>query len=556
MEVGPSAASYGNSNGYRREPFNNRGPRGGGGGGGGSRNNDHRKRRKIEKQQKKVAEGGEGSAEEVLLIDVQKLLAQAQEAKENTVEELEEPTEKQSEVEGSEGKPEDRKILPEIYTVLNLTIEELSSTGDGLAYSPEKDHIYVVPFTLPGDVVEAKIYKHLECFSYSMTDLVKVLTPGEKRDDSLIGCKYFAQCSGCQFQMLPYQEQLLHKRRVIEKAYKNFSGLDPAVVPEIGPTWGSPLTMGYRTKLTPHFDLPRRFRAEGAPPPPIGFQKKGTRHVLDIEDCPIGTPALREGLAKSRADVIEHIDTYKRGATLLLRESTVRKPKEGAEPTSPGAPVLADYEEEKQCITNSKKVIIEYVGKYKFESPAGTFFQNNNSILEEFTTYVRDNLHLPIPSITGSPTTPKYLVDAYCGSGLFTVTCGNTFEKVIGVDVSAESIFFAYRNATSNKIRNAEFVDGQAEKIFERITFPGEETAVVIDPPRKGSDKVFLNQLLDLGPRRIVYVSCNVHTQARDLGYLLSHEKGKGYRIDSIRGFDFFPQTHHVESVAVLTKIT
>lgn len=126
---------------------------------------------------------------------------------------------------------------------------------------------------------------------------------------------------------------------------------------------------------------------------------------------------------------------------------------------------------------------------------------------------------------------------------------------MIGVDVSDDGVKHAIKNAQANNISNASFVVGNAEEIFKDIKFPGAQTSIIIDPPRKGSDKAFLNQLLDFAPKRIIYISCNVHTQARDIGYLLQHEKGVGYKIDSVRGFDFFPQTHHVESCAVLTRV-
>jgi len=121
------------------------------------------------------------------------------------------------------------------------------------------------------------------------------------------------------------------------------------------------------------------------------------------------------------------------------------------------------------------------------------------------------------------------------------------------VDIAADSIAYASSNAAANNINNARFITGNAERIFESIDFPGAETSVIIDPPRKGCDKLFLDQLLQFKPKRVVYVSCNVHTQARDLGYILNGG-GSGYRVDEIRGFDFFPQTHHVEGVAVLTR--
>lgn len=272
--------------------------------------------------------------------------------------------------------------LPEYQSTLELTIAELTSTGDGIAVYDNR--IYCVPYTLPGDKVEVKVKNHQD--THSMAELIKVITPSPNRDDSLIGCKYFASCSGCQFQMLPYEKQLEHKRRVVQKAFINFSDLPTELIPEILPTMGSPLQYGYRTKLTPHFNGPRKggFKP-GYPPPSIGFLSKMGGYTLDIEDCPIGTDTLREGLKNQREWVKNNLHTYKRGATLLLRESTSRVPVE--EPMEDGG---KKYVETKEYITNSSERSIEYFGDFKFDSPAGSFFQNNNSILESVCI---DSLH-------------------------------------------------------------------------------------------------------------------------------------------------------------------
>jgi tRNA (uracil-5-)-methyltransferase len=302
-------------------------------------------------------------------------------------------------------------------------------------------------------------------------------------------------------------------------------------VPEIEPTVGSPLQFEYRTKLTPHFDVPRGGLKT---PPTIGFGQRGRKAVVDIEECAIGTNVLNSGLTAERAKVLDTYQRYKKGATLLLRES------------------LETLESEKRkCITSTKATIYEKVGKYRFEYPAGHFFQNNNSILPLVTDYVRENIILPA---TGKP--PKYLVDTYCGSGLFAVTCAGDAESVIGVEISKESVQYAERNATLNNLKNATFIVGQAERIFEQVKNNPSETSIIIDPPRRGCDKAFLDQLLDFKPSKVVYVSCNVHSQARDIEYILTSDQGKDYSVESIRGFDFFPQTHHVESVAVLSLAT
>ncbi|KAK9467861.1 S-adenosyl-L-methionine-dependent methyltransferase [Lipomyces arxii] len=426
--------------------------------------------------------------------------------------------------------------LPEFREV-EVKIMRLSSTGDGVGVHEgmegEKE-IVVVPFALPGDVVTAKIYKKLA--SHSMADFVRLVSAGDSRDDSLVRCKYFSKCAGCQLQMMPYADQLQHKREVILRAYANFCDVAAGILPEIGNTIGSPLEYGYRTKLTPHFDVPRRGHVPNETP--IGFTQKGRSFVLDIEECPIGTPAINEAYKSERTKVSEKIQTYKRGATLLFRESVFKD--EGG--------VLKNS----VCL-DSKDIVTDYVNEYTFRYPAGDFFQCNSSVLPQVTEFVNSQLQMEYVNPEGTSLAPKHLVDAYCGSGLFSIACSKSVEEVIGVEISANSVKWATENAKDNAILNAQFVLGDAAVIFKKIRTPAKETSMILDPPRKGCDDNFLNQLLDYQPRRIVYVSCNVHTQARDLKYILTDPRGLKYTVDSIRGFDFFPQTHHVESVAVLT---
>lgn len=315
-------------------------------------------KKKQRTKKKKVAPMKEGGAEEVLDHDIKTLLSSLNISEADAEAAAEEPTESSP-------------------ATLELTITELSSVGDGLAVHGNR--VYVVPFTLPGDKVEAKIKYHNG--THIIAESVKIITPSPDRDDSLVGCKYFSICSGCQFQMLPYEKQLEHKRRVVQKAFANFSNLPANLLPEVLGTMGSPLQYGYRTKLTPHFNVPRKggFKPD-QPPPKIGFNAKVGKYVLDIEDCPIGTSTVREGMKSQRAWVKENLHTFKRGATLLLRESTERVPIEKAEE---GA-MKEDgekYVEKKTCITDSNERSVEWFGDFRFDSPAGSFFQNNNSIL-------------------------------------------------------------------------------------------------------------------------------------------------------------------------------
>lgn len=579
----------------------------------------------------------EGSSEEVLLADVKNLLSAHTES-------LEEHSDVQDRQNVAEGKP--RYSRPERFSELVVKISELSSTGDGLALADTSDHVYVVPFSLPGEVVKVKL---VNCFSrdhYTLTDFISVVEPAPNRNDGLVKCPYFARCSGCQFQMLPYAEQLVHKKMIIEKAYRNLSSLPPELIPAIGDTIGSPLQYGYRTKLTPHFDGPPGVMSRKArraheiikwnEVPPIGFMQKGTRKTIDIEDCPIGTDVVRLGLKLERKRVADDISIFRKGATLLLRESTKRVPrsKDGDKPRAPTkaeqesidvaneraetqvngtiepepqplvwvptpeteAKEPMPYTEEKACVTDQTAISTEFVDDYIFTNPAGSFFQNNNSILPTFTAYIREHIlgspsttkpsnlsrettpdknsrksSSPPPASAGEARPITNLIDAYCGSGLFSITLSPLFTNTLGIDIAGASIRAAHANALVNDVQNADFMTADATEIFAAVVFPPDETVVVIDPSRKGCDEGFLRQLLSYAPKRVCYVSCNVHTQARDVGLLVQgmgveREAPKGggawlerretrYRLESLRGFDFFPQTGHVEGVAMLVRV-
>ncbi|KAK1772371.1 putative trna (uracil-5-)-methyltransferase [Phialemonium atrogriseum] len=545
------------------------------------------KPKKFKKRKQKPVQ--EGSAEEVLLTDIQSLLA-SQKISDG---EQEESTEQ------NEAQP-----LPEPGSEIDVEVIELSSTGDGLAKQKGSDRIYAVPFSVPGDTVRVKVYRHLDEQGYTVADFISVTKASPLRDNSRIQCQYFGRCSGCQFQMLEYPEQLKLKKRIVEKAFKNFSQLPPELVPAIQETIGSPLQYGYRTKLTPHFDGPPGMRRRGPRKaldhmPPIGFTPKGSTKVLDIEDCPIGTDAVRKGMKMERERMAVEYGKYERGATLLLRENTQRVPKSSSQGNSTTTSTAPDdipsdsvkvetdsYTDYKTCITDNNATTTEYIDDFVFTNPAGAFFQNNSSILPPFTDYIRQHILPPPPSTTATPPKPiKYLIDAYSGSGLFTITLSSLFTGgSTGIDIADKSIAFARRNATLNGLDEAQcrFIAADAPELFRSVSaYDPDETVVVLDPPRKGCDAGFLRQLLSFAPRRVVYVSCNVHTQARDVGVLVRGEvggaeegkngsglgeegegegegkkqKGARYEIESLRGFDFFPQTGHVEGVAILNRV-
>lgn len=434
--------------------------------------------------------------------------------------------------------------------------------------------VVMVPFALPGERVRVRIFRNHK--NYSEADLVAVVRPAPERIAPR--CPLFGTCGGCQYQNLSYAEQLKWKQRHVAELLRYMAKLEfpvNAVIP-------SPCEFGYRSKITPHFECGLRYaecgsdntatgelssvgpelaQAAKAPAPdtgasklapydnppstttgsaaplpgtqnpkpetaapqapfPIGFLKASSRFSLvDVPQCPIATdainaalPALRDGIrAKAAAG------GYQRGATVLLRHSL-----EGV-------------------TTNYEATITEEVEGLKLRFLARDFFQNNPFILPAFTGYVREQA-----AASGA----RFLVDAYCGSGLFALTAARRFERVAGVEISETSVRWATENAAANGIANATFLASDAAAIFAGLDFPAAETAVVIDPPRKGCDEAFLRQLVAFGPRAIVYVSCDPATQMRDLALL----QPAGYALTAVQPFDLFPQTRHLECVITLRK--
>ena len=396
---------------------------------------------------------------------------------------------------------------------IELEIATLTNLGAGLGRvplpaaggEPSGGWVVMVPFTLPGERVRARVFRNHKNFSEA--DLVAVLAPSPHRVAP--GCPLFGTCGGCQYQHLDYAQQLEWKRRQVAELLQHMAGVEFPVAPVVP----SPREFGYRSKLTPHFNPPR----PGAPFP-IGFLRQGTRFdLVDVPRCPIATEAINARLAGVRADVQARRDTFTRGATLLLREAS-------------GA-VTTDYD----------AVIVETVGDLKLHFLARDFFQNNPFILPAFTGYVRAQA-----AASGA----RRLVDAYCGSGLFALTAAPAFDEVAGVEISESSVRFARENAAANGIANATFLAADAAAIFAGLAFPPADTVVIIDPPRKGCDEPFLQQLFAFGPRAVVYVSCDPATQMRDLRLFLA----AGYTLAAAQPFDLFPQTRHLECVLTLVR--
>jgi tRNA/tmRNA/rRNA uracil-C5-methylase (TrmA/RlmC/RlmD family) len=299
-------------------------------------------------------------------------------------------------------------------------------------------------------------------------------------------CPYFGECGGCQYQHLDYATQLEVKRKQIADLFRRVGKLDPALV---RPVIGCPQPYHYRNRI-----MIRSQWNKPAQKLDIGYLRWDCGLVVDITQCPIAEPALNEEILRVRAN-----PPPKGGIKVVLR-----------------------------------------VPAENWDVPRDSFFQNNFFLLPQLVEAARDCLR---------DSGAKYLIDVYCGVGFFGISLGDAVEKFIGVEIDKPAIKAARNNLVRHQRTNGEFVMGDAQELMPQLLekFPAHETAVILDPPRTGVPRSALEQLRQVRPKQIIYVSCHPATLARDLNVL--REDGV-FEVRSVVPLDMFPQTQHVECVA------
>ena len=383
-----------------------------------------------------------------------------------------------------------------------LEIEIQTLTNEGRGIGRHNNWTIMVPFVIPGETVRVRIYRNHK--NYSEADLVEVLKPSPQRIEAR--CPLFGQCGGCQYQHMAYETQLHWKQQQVADCMERIGKVKTTVNPVVP----SEKTYAYRTKLTPHFE--RR----GAHCP-SGFLENGSRKIVDVPQCLIASEAINAHLPEIRKEVQQ---SDARNGTLLLREDA-----SGVQ-------------------TNFKATCETIVQGLRFQFIAGSFFQNNPYILDAILNFLKKYLQ--------EKTDIKYLVDTYCGVGVFGICLAKQVERFLGIEIDEKAIVLAQKNLTENSLTNGAFVSGDATTIFKDVNFPADQSLIIMDPPRKGTSEDFLKQLLAYNPKVIAYISCAPDTQARDLHRLLS--LAPHYTCKCIQPFDMFPQTKHMECVAILER--
>lgn len=396
------------------------------------------------------------------------------------------------------------KFKYQIGEHLDVEIKKIVPQGHGLAFA--EDLTVFVPLAAVGDKVRVRIEQIKGKIAFAEIEAVLAASP-ERIEPP---CPYFGACGGCNMQQMNYAEQIRAKADIVNDSLRRIGKIVPEVPIDI---IESPEPFGYRSRAMWHVDT-RGGR--------VGYYRRNTRDLVDIEQCLVLAPELNETLKELR----EGLAPERFFAERVSIEAAVGS--DGS--VSVFSPELPEP-------TNDISVS---AGGETFFYSARNFFQGNRYLVDKM-------IELAVGGTKG-----RLALDLYCGVGLFTLPLARRFEHVIGVEGSERAIEYAERNRESARLDN---VDLYAETVADylasgEIEEAGRPSLILLDPPRAGTEKAVIAGIIELSPTEISYVSCEPAGLARDLRKLID----AGYSIVSITALDLFPQTHHVETIVRLVR--
>ena len=455
----------------------------------------------------------------------------------------------------------------------NLLVSGYAAEGKALARVEGK--VIFIEGAVPGDVVDVLITKNKKDWAEGKTTKIKEYS--EERVQPF--CVHFGICGGCKWQMLPYEKQLEYKEQEVRDVLKRIGKIDTSVLPIIG----SEKTIHYRNKIEFTFSnkkylTPNEFEDLGKddwPGGALGFHvPKLYDKIIDIHECflmddmnNIIRNTLRDYAQKNNLsfyDVKEHKGFLR---NVIIRNCTTgelmvnlffgNEDKKQIEKIGnyilekiPSITTLLytinqkwndSMEKLDPKIFSGKGFVVEKLGNFNFKISPKSFFQTNTKQAEVLYNVVKD-----FAGLTGVET----VYDLYCGTGSIGIFLSDKAGKIIGVDVIEDAIKDAKENAAFNNLKTADFFCGDVIEIcnYNFFALHGNPDVVIVDPPRAGLHNKLVTKLLEISSPKIIYVSCNVATQARDLQMM-----SEKYIVEKIQPVDMFPHTHHIESVALLT---
>lgn len=457
----------------------------------------------------------------------------------------------------------------------HIKVLDAGAKGVSVAKAPDGKVIFI-PNVVPGDVVDVQTFKKRKSFYEGKA--VKFHEYSEHRVEPI--CEHFGVCGGCKWQNMKYSQQLYYKQNEVKN---HLQRIGKVALPEFEPILGSEKKFFYRNKMEFSFSNSRWLTEQEIEQTEtlenrnaLGFHiPKMWDKILDIQKCHLQEDPSNAIRNEVRDFANAHGLTFfnPRAHEGLLRTLMLRTASTGEimvliqffENDKANRELLLDHLYEKfpqitslQYVVNNKAndtlydtdiklykgrdYILEEMEGLKFSINAKSFYQTNSDQAYELYKITRD-----FAGLTGD----EIVYDLYTGTGTIAQFVSKKAKKVIGVESVPEAIADAKENAKRNKITNCDFFVGDMKVVFNEnfIAQHGHPDVIITDPPRDGMHAAVIDQILKIAPNKIVYVSCNSATQARDLALM-----DETYKVTRVRPVDMFPQTHHVENVVLLEK--
>ena len=456
-----------------------------------------------------------------------------------------------------------------------VEVVDAGAKGKSVAKAPDGRVIFLSN-AVPGDIVDIRTHKKRKAYFEGVA--THFHTHSEKR--AVPVCEHFGTCGGCKWQHMSYKHQLFYKQREVENNLKRIGGL---TLPGISPILGSKKQYFYRNKMEFSFSDSRWLSEEEILSDAtienrnaLGFHIPGMwDKILDIRKCHLQeapsnairlavksfaedrgmtffNPKKQQGMLRTLMIrtattgeimvVLQFFEDRREQRELLLRHLVEKFPEISSLQyvinTKANDTI---YDQEVVCFSGNDHIVEEMEG-LKFKINAKSFYQTNSEQAYELYKITRD-----FAGLTGK----ELVYDLYTGTGTIAQFVAKKAKKVVGIEAVPEAIADARENAQNNGIDNVAFFVGDMKTVLDHqfIALHGRPDVIVTDPPRDGMHKKVVEQLLNIAPEKIVYVSCNSATQARDLALM-----DTSYQAVGVQPVDMFPQTHHVENVVLLQK--
>lgn len=440
-------------------------------------------------------------------------------------------------------------------TVL-VTIKRLGINGEGVGFYKKK--IIFIPGALPNEEVFVRITKEHPKFLEG--ELVRVKTKSNERIKP--ACTIYEKCGGCQLQHMTYAAQLKAKKDIVKQAFERYTSIKNLPIHD---TIGMDEPWNYRNKSQLQIGEKKgNYMA--------GLYAAKSHQLIELTNCPVQHPdtnkvtekvkrilqQLRIPVYKERTHsgivrtVVVRTSFYTKEVQVVIVTATKILPKkekiitEITQQLPNVTSIVQNINTEKTSVIFGNETIVlagnetitEKLGSFSFDLSARAFFQLNP--VQTVTLY---NEAKKVAQLTGN----EKVVDAYCGVGTIGLWLADGAKEVRGMDVIKESVMDAQENMKKHGVEHATYVVGKAETWLPKWKKEGfDPDVIVVDPPRTGCDKTFLQTVIDMKPKRFVYVSCNPSTLAKDVDYLMK----RGFELKSVQPVDMFPQTAHVECVS------